>query len=80
MVHNNANEALRLQGNLFSIWNFDGGDVYTQIVEATENFDEKHCIGRGGYGSVYEATLRTGETFAVKKMQKTEDESMKKEE
>jgi serine/threonine protein kinase len=79
-VHNNANEALRLQGNLFSIWNFDGGDVYKQIVEATENFDEKYCIGRGGHGSVYEATLRTGETFAVKKMRKTEDESMKNEE
>ncbi|XP_021313599.1 brassinosteroid LRR receptor kinase BRI1 [Sorghum bicolor] len=79
-IHNKANEALRLQGNLFSIWNFDGGDVYKQIVEATENFDEKYCIGRGGHGSVYEATLQTGETFAVKKMRKTEDESMKNEE
>ncbi|RLN24038.1 hypothetical protein C2845_PM07G07550 [Panicum miliaceum] len=58
-AHNNANEALRLQGNLFSIWNFDGGDVYKQIVEATENFDGKYCIGTGGHGSVYEASLQT---------------------
>ncbi|RLM92488.1 hypothetical protein C2845_PM08G10930 [Panicum miliaceum] len=79
-AHNNANEALRLQGNLFSIWNFDGGDVYKQIVEATENFDEKYCIGTGGHGSVYEASLQTGEIFAVKKIRKTEDGSLKNEE
>ncbi|CAL4964010.1 unnamed protein product [Urochloa decumbens] len=78
-AHNNANEALRLQGNLFSIWNFDGGDVYKQIVEATGNFDEKYCIGRGGHGSVYEAQLPTGEIFAVKKIRKTQDDSLKNE-
>ncbi|CAL4957026.1 unnamed protein product [Urochloa decumbens] len=78
-AHNNANGALRLQGNLFSIWNFDGGDVYKQIVEATENFDEKYCIGRGGRGSVYEAQLPTGEIFAVKKILKTQDDSLKNE-
>jgi tRNA A-37 threonylcarbamoyl transferase component Bud32 len=79
-AHNNSNEALRLQGGLFSIWNFDGGDVYKQIVEATENFDEKYCIARGGHGSVYEAALPTGEIFAVKKIRITEDESLKDEE
>ncbi|KAJ1283456.1 hypothetical protein BS78_03G129600 [Paspalum vaginatum] len=79
-VRNNANEVIRLQGNLFSVWNFDGGDVYKQIVEATENFDEQYCIGRGGHGSVYEAALPTGEIFAVKKIQKTEDETLQLEE
>uniref|UniRef100_A0A0A9DK36 non-specific serine/threonine protein kinase n=1 Tax=Arundo donax TaxID=35708 RepID=A0A0A9DK36_ARUDO len=71
----NANEALRLPGNVFSIWNFDGGDAYKQIVEATENFDEKYCIGRGGHGSVYEVQLPTGGISAVKKLHKTEDDN-----
>ncbi|CAO2192827.1 unnamed protein product [Urochloa humidicola] len=79
-AHYNANEDLRLQGNLFSIWNFDGGDAYKRIVEATENFHEKYCIGSGGHSSVYEASLQTGEIFAVKKMTKKEDESLKNEE
>ncbi|XP_042495174.1 MDIS1-interacting receptor like kinase 2-like [Macadamia integrifolia] len=37
------------------------------IIEATENFDDKHCIGKGSYG-VYKATLSTGQVVAVKKL------------
>jgi len=42
-------------GNLFSIWNYDGHIAYEDIIEATEDFDIKYCIGVGGYGSVYKA-------------------------
>ncbi|XP_042479524.1 MDIS1-interacting receptor like kinase 2-like [Macadamia integrifolia] len=33
--------------DLFSIWNYDGRIVYQEIVEATEDFDAKYCIGTG---------------------------------
>ncbi|XP_042504826.1 MDIS1-interacting receptor like kinase 2-like [Macadamia integrifolia] len=54
--------------NLFSIWNFDGRIVYQEIIEATEDFDAKYCIGMGGYGSVYIAKLSTDQVVAVKKL------------
>eukprot|EP00268_Persea_americana_P056771 TRINITY_DN6743_c2_g1_i7.p1 TRINITY_DN6743_c2_g1~~TRINITY_DN6743_c2_g1_i7.p1 ORF type:complete len:369 (-),score=59.75 TRINITY_DN6743_c2_g1_i7:37-1143(-) len=59
--------------DIFSIWNYDGTIVYEQIIEATENFDERYCIGVGGYGSVYKAMLRTEQIVAVKKLHKLED-------
>ncbi|XBI84530.1 hypothetical protein VPH35_092822 [Triticum aestivum] len=39
------------QTKLFAIWNFHGGDMYRQIVDATENFSDAHCIGIGSSGS-----------------------------
>ncbi|KAE8732595.1 hypothetical protein F3Y22_tig00001825pilonHSYRG00154 [Hibiscus syriacus] len=42
--------------------------MYESIVEATEEFDSKYCIGVGGYGSVYKAQLSNGQMFAVKKL------------
>ncbi|KAM0840373.1 hypothetical protein ACQ4PT_059706 [Festuca glaucescens] len=62
------------QDKLFSVWTFDGANVFKQIVEATNDFSNIHCIGTGGYGSVYKATLATCEIFAVKKLQITEDD------
>uniref|UniRef100_A0A8I6WW39 non-specific serine/threonine protein kinase n=1 Tax=Hordeum vulgare subsp. vulgare TaxID=112509 RepID=A0A8I6WW39_HORVV len=62
------------QENLFSIWSFDGADVFKQIVEATNDFSNIHCIGTGGYGSVYKARLATSEIFAVKKIHMIKDE------
>ncbi|KAJ0096581.1 hypothetical protein Patl1_27566 [Pistacia atlantica] len=41
--------------------------TYKEIIKATENFDPKYCIGRGGYGSVYRAKLGEGHVVAVKK-------------
>ncbi|KAK1291069.1 putative LRR receptor-like serine/threonine-protein kinase [Acorus calamus] len=55
-------------GDLFSIWNFDGRTVYEDIIIATEDFDDKYCIGGGGYGRVYKAELPTGQIVAVKKL------------
>ncbi|XP_078153187.1 uncharacterized protein LOC144548401 [Carex rostrata] len=57
-------------GDIFSVWNFDGRDAYEEIIRATENFDEKYCIGSGGYARVYKAILPPDNlTVAVKKIQ-----------
>ncbi|XP_048131151.1 MDIS1-interacting receptor like kinase 2-like [Rhodamnia argentea] len=47
--------------------------AYESIIEATEEFDPKYCIGVGGHGSVYKARLQTGETVAVKKLKEAVD-------
>ncbi|XP_058094739.1 MDIS1-interacting receptor like kinase 2-like [Magnolia sinica] len=59
-------------GNLFSIWNYDGKVVFEDLIEATENFDSRYCIGAGGYGRVYRADLPTGHVVAVKKLHPVE--------
>ncbi|XP_062173653.1 MDIS1-interacting receptor like kinase 2-like isoform X3 [Alnus glutinosa] len=62
-------------GNLFSIWNYDGHIAYEDIIEATEDFDIKYCIGAGGYGSVYKAKLPCGKVIALKKLHRLEAEN-----
>ncbi|XP_043705101.1 probable leucine-rich repeat receptor-like protein kinase At1g35710 [Telopea speciosissima] len=61
-------------GDLFSIWNYDGMIAFSDIMEATEEFDIKYCIGTGGCGSVYMAKLPTGKVVAVKKFHRLEIE------
>ncbi|KAI3857741.1 hypothetical protein MKX03_029189 [Papaver bracteatum] len=61
--------------NLFSVWNYDGKVVFEDIIEATENFNAKYCIGTGGYGSVYKAELSTGQVVAVKKLHSSDEVS-----
>ncbi|CAO2202037.1 unnamed protein product [Urochloa humidicola] len=39
-----------------------------EVIEATENFDDKYIIGTGAHGTVYKATLRSGEVYAIKKL------------
>ncbi|XVF58257.1 hypothetical protein PTKIN_Ptkin07bG0050100 [Pterospermum kingtungense] len=65
---------LTKNGDLFSIWNFDGKIAFDDIIEATDDFDIKHCIGTGGYGSVYKAVLPTGRVVALKKLHRLEAE------
>ncbi|XP_035844094.1 MDIS1-interacting receptor like kinase 2 [Helianthus annuus] len=55
-------------GNVCSILNYDGTIAYEDFITATDDFDLKYCIGTGGYGSVYEAKLPSGQTFALKKL------------
>ncbi|CAL0324571.1 unnamed protein product [Lupinus luteus] len=62
-------------GDLFSIWNYDGKIAFEDILKATEDFDIKYCIGTGAYGSVYKAQLPSGKCVALKKLHKTESEN-----
>ena len=55
---NNIREAQN--GNMFAIGSYDGKMVYESIIEATKEFDSKHCVGVGGSGSVYKAELQSG--------------------
>ena len=55
-------------GDIFSIWDYDGKIAYEDIIEATEDFDIKYCIGIGGYDSVYKAKLTNGKQVALKKL------------
>jgi len=68
---NNPREAQN--GNMFAIWSYDGKMVYERIIEATEEFDSKHCVGVGGCGSVYKAELQPGQVVAVKKLNSIQD-------
>nr|POE79250.1 mdis1-interacting receptor like kinase 2 [Quercus suber] len=76
-VRNNQNSPREARNdNMFTIWSYDGKMVYENIIDATEEFDPKYCIGVGGYGSVYKAELPTGQVIAVKKFHPLEDEGI----
>ncbi|XP_042031625.1 MDIS1-interacting receptor like kinase 2-like [Salvia splendens] len=62
-------------GDIFKIWNFDGNMAYQDIIEATQDFDLRYCIGTGAYGSVYRALLPTGRVVAVKKLHRFEEDN-----
>ncbi|KAK3411414.1 hypothetical protein EUGRSUZ_I00188 [Eucalyptus grandis] len=67
-------ETIEKNGNFLSIWNYDGRIAYEDIIDATEDFDLKYCIGIGGYGSVYRARLPNGKVVALKKLHHFEAE------
>lgn len=50
------------------IWERESKFTFGDIVQATDDFNEIYCIGRGGFGSVYKAVLSTGQVVAVKKL------------
>ncbi|XP_052180171.1 MDIS1-interacting receptor like kinase 2-like isoform X1 [Diospyros lotus] len=62
--------------NLFEIWSYDGKIVYKNIIEATEDFNEKYYIRRGGYGTVYKAKFSSGLVVAVKKTHPSQDDNL----
>nr|DAD20023.1 TPA_asm: hypothetical protein HUJ06_021486 [Nelumbo nucifera] len=50
------------------IWGKEGKFTFGDIMEATENFNDKYCIGEGGSGSVFKAAQSTGYILAVKRL------------
>ncbi|KAF3452840.1 hypothetical protein FNV43_RR03273 [Rhamnella rubrinervis] len=71
LVHDDASAK---NGDIFSIWNYDGRIAYEDITQATEDFDIKYCVGTGSYGSVYRAQLPNGKVVALKKLHGSEAE------
>ncbi|KAI4353430.1 hypothetical protein L6164_002381 [Bauhinia variegata] len=46
-----------------------GVSLMKEVMEATENLDDRYIIGRGAHGVVYKASLDPYRVFAVKKVQ-----------
>ncbi|XP_048129000.1 probable leucine-rich repeat receptor-like protein kinase At1g35710 [Rhodamnia argentea] len=67
-------ETIEKNGDFLSIWNYDGRIAYEDIINATEDFDIKYCVGTGDYGSVYRAQLPNGKIVALKKLHRLEAE------
>ncbi|XAR51759.1 Non-specific serine/threonine protein kinase, partial [Bertholletia excelsa] len=63
-------------GDICSIWNYDGKIGYEDIIKATNDFDIRYCIGTGSYGSVYRAQLPNGRVVALKKLHRLETEEL----
>ncbi|KAB2636449.1 LRR receptor-like serine/threonine-protein kinase [Pyrus ussuriensis x Pyrus communis] len=42
--------------------------TFREVVKAIDDFHDKHCIGRGGFGRVYKAELESGQVVAVKRL------------
>ncbi|RDX73704.1 MDIS1-interacting receptor like kinase 2, partial [Mucuna pruriens] len=70
-----GNEERRKNGDMLSVWNYDGKIAFEDIIKATEDFDMRYCIGTGAYGSVYRAQLPSGRIVALKKLHKAESEN-----
>ncbi|XP_049386424.1 MDIS1-interacting receptor like kinase 2-like isoform X1 [Solanum stenotomum] len=51
-----------------SISMLDGKALYRDILNATEEFDAKFCIGQGGHGSVYKVNLPSLGNITVKRL------------
>jgi hypothetical protein len=59
--------------DMVSIWDFDRKIAFQDILDATECFDDKYCIGIEGYGSVFRAELEGGSIYAIKLLHSVED-------
>jgi serine/threonine protein kinase len=61
------------QGTGFSIF------TEAELIEATDKFDDKNILGRGGHGTVYKGLLKDGSLIAVKRCVSMTSEQQKKE-
>ncbi|CAL5193838.1 unnamed protein product [Lathyrus oleraceus] len=61
------------------VWGRDGKFTFSNLVNATNDFNEKYCIGKGGFGSVYRAELPTGQVVAVKRLNISDSDDIPKE-
>ncbi|KAM7465223.1 hypothetical protein LguiB_012785 [Lonicera macranthoides] len=73
-IKNKSVSVTTKHGNMCSIWNYDGTIAYKDIIRSTNDFDIEHCIGTGGYGSVYRAQLPSGKLVALKRFHHFEAE------
>ncbi|KAM7461172.1 hypothetical protein LguiA_029293 [Lonicera macranthoides] len=73
-IKNKSVSVTTKHGNMCSIWNYDGTIAYEDIIRSTDDSDIEHCIGTGGYGSVYRAQLPSGKVVALKKLHHFEAE------
>ncbi|KAJ8530824.1 hypothetical protein K7X08_023705 [Anisodus acutangulus] len=58
----------RRNDDWLSISMLDGKALYRDILNATEEFDAKFCIGQGGHGSVYKINLSLLGNIVVKRL------------
>ncbi|KAJ8772108.1 hypothetical protein K2173_027285 [Erythroxylum novogranatense] len=61
--------------NPFSVCYFDGKLVYRDIIEATNDFDDMHCIGEGASAKVYKIEIPGVQPLAAKKLKFSDRES-----
>ncbi|XP_030444481.2 MDIS1-interacting receptor like kinase 2-like [Syzygium oleosum] len=61
--------------DFMSILSYDGKVFYDRIIEATEGFDSKYYVGEGAYGIVYKAEISEGQTFAIKKILSSQEDT-----
>jgi len=61
------------QGIAFSLF------TEAELIEATDKFDNKNILGRGGHGTVYKGTLKEGSLIAVKRCVSMTSEQQKQE-
>ncbi|XP_061952702.1 MDIS1-interacting receptor like kinase 2-like [Populus nigra] len=71
-----AQQILQCKADVSARWCPDGELRYEDIIEATEEFDSKYCIGARGYGVVYKAVLPSEQVLAVKKFHQTPEVEM----
>jgi serine/threonine protein kinase len=60
------------------VWGRDAKFTFSDLVKATNDFNEKYCIGKGGFGSVYKAELATGQIVAVKRFNISDSDDIPK--
>ncbi|KAJ8747972.1 hypothetical protein K2173_014374 [Erythroxylum novogranatense] len=69
------NEDKSKRENPFSVCHFDGKLVYRDIIEATNDFDDMHCIGEGASAKVYKIEVPGVQPLAAKKLKFSDRES-----
>jgi hypothetical protein len=60
------------QGTAFTIF------TEAELIDATDKFDDRNILGRGGHGTVYKGTLKEGSLIAVKRCVSMTSEQQKK--
>ena len=54
------------------LWVKDGRFTFKEIVKATDNFSDSYCIGKGGFGNLYQASLLSGQSSCSQEAQMSE--------